>query len=508
MHKRHPNNISFILFIPFVVLIGMFILANSMFKSGKIAQQRSCVLSPDATKSIKFSGQEYYQILTPVQFSAEAFNDAYVGNKGIDWHFRKVATVNGRDYWRPLRLCEGWGQSRGLKCTDPGGEDPAPINWQKDPAAMDLLFVDYSKDNESTNNSIKYMAVYLKEGKSIPSFIRQFCAAGMPYRPLDYSADMAQKQGVPYTVDSDKIAYVPNPAYQYSPGTYTLFMYEDKTQRHDQLPVVGNYSVVKADGTTKRYEVTVASFAFYLELYSPGDQYAYLYSKNVTPVNLPTSAITSHQNLQLETFYPVQIGAWGWWEPECKPAIYLYPKQTTAAHVTIDPAGYLTYTDPLYPPDGWRVTAHPDGTIVANGKQYPYLYYESKIRDSAIQKPAKGYVVTPEELPALFSNILPKLGLSEKETRDFKEYWENKLTQANYYFVGVMENKAIDAIEPLTIEPKADTIIRVRLYFEALDMKRPVEVPILTTPHRKGFIVAEWGGLVKADKNHPFTCSQ
>ena len=141
-------------------------------------------------------------------------------------------------------------------------------------------------------------------------------------------------------------------------------------------------------------------------------------------------------------------------------------------------------------------------------QKFPYLYYESKIRDSAINKPKKGYVVEFEKMPKFYDEILPKLGLNKKEAFDFKDYWEKILPHSPYYFVGIMDENAIEKIEPLTISPKPSTIIRVRLYFEALDKFISVEQPVMEAKVRDGFTVAEWGGLVKVDKNHPFTCSQ
>ncbi|MDO8686579.1 MAG: hypothetical protein Q7K11_00010 [Candidatus Berkelbacteria bacterium] len=198
-----------------------------------------------------------------------------------------------------------------------------------------------------------------------------------------------------------------------------------------------------------------------------------------------------------------------WWSVECKPAIYLYPEKKMNVKVAVMPKGFLTYTDPKYPKGGWEVTAYPDGRITSGGKDYEYLYYESKILDSEINKPTEGFVVLFDELPNLYSSILPKLGLSEKETKDFKEYWEKALPKSPYYFVGIMKEKDIEKIEPLTISPKEATMIRVRLYFQALDKKIDIKEPVMTSyPRRDGFSVVEWGGIVKIDKEHEFSCSQ
>jgi hypothetical protein len=217
----------------------------------------------------------------------------------------------------------------------------------------------------------------------------------------------------------------------------------------------------------------------------------------------------------------------------CKPAVYLYPPQKQLVNVKVSPKGFLTYTDPIYDlKNGWTVDAYPDGKIYDSrfaiyDKPFNYLYYESKIHDEVIQKPTKGWVVTRSQLEPLYRQILPKLGLNNQQMTDFIEYWNKALTESPYYFVGVMDQKNIDQIERLEITPKPDIINRVRIYFERLDQPRQVEAPNIVDQRTSELVnqtldpdlpihqstnslfrVVEWGGMVKNDPNHPFTCSQ
>lgn len=221
----------------------------------------------------------------------------------------------------------------------------------------------------------------------------------------------------------------------------------------------------------------------------------------------PTGTSGDKKQLQLNSFNITYGNNYGF-SAHCKPAIYLYPEEKTKVNVKVDTKGFLTYTDPLYPQNGWNGTAYPDGKIVVGGKNYEYLYYESKIPDNLIEKPKTGFVVKFVDLPVLFGDILPKLGLSPKQTLDFKTYWEKNLPYSPYYFVGVMSEKNIDDFEPLIISPKPATIIRVRLYFEAIKQDLKIRKPEILTPQKRGFSVVEWGGMIKTDKEHPFTCSQ
>lgn len=224
------------------------------------------------------------------------------------------------------------------------------------------------------------------------------------------------------------------------------------------------------------------------------------------------------KQLQLEYFLFGQGAVTNGWNDTCKPAIYLYPKQKQLVNVKVYPIGFLSYVDPVYDSKtGWTVEANPDGQIVISDKlqvtSYPYLYYESKIRDEVIKKPERGWVVRFEDLEKTYRDILPKLGLNKEQTGDFIDYWKKALPYSAYYFVGVIDPENVNYIERLEITPKPDYINRVRIYFEALDQFKEVQSPDLSAKDSQlmtndSFRVDEWGGMVKRNKDHPFTCSQ
>lgn len=227
-------------------------------------------------------------------------------------------------------------------------------------------------------------------------------------------------------------------------------------------------------------------------------------------IGLPTPSGTA--NLQLETFQVKEdttpnpwLSAW------CKPAINLYPTEKTDVHVEVAPQGKMLLTIPQYPQGGWDVTAYPDGKITHANKDYPYLYWEASIPDKLISQPNDGYVVAYDELPATFSTLLPQLGLNAKEQKEFGEYWLKALPRANYYFIGIVPQSKVNEIAPLKVNPAPESVLRVSVYFKALDEKTNVSAPSLadfSSFQRNGFTVTEWGGFFKADKNHPnFTCN-
>lgn len=223
----------------------------------------------------------------------------------------------------------------------------------------------------------------------------------------------------------------------------------------------------------------------------------------ITPTKDPVK-----KSLQLKTFSVSSEESLvvPWLSPYCKPAIYLYPKEKTNVNVKIAPQGKLTLTIPKYPTDGWQVTAYPNGKIDSGNSFYNYLYYEAEIPDSIILKPKTGFVLEHKDLSKLLEKLLPKLGLNKNESSEFSDYWLKVLPKSPYYFIGVVSKNELDKISPLYINPSPDNIIRVTLYFEALDRKVDVNPPSFPVFKRTGFTVVEWGGLFKKDGRHNFTC--
>ncbi|OGE73911.1 MAG: hypothetical protein A3I07_00035 [Candidatus Doudnabacteria bacterium RIFCSPLOWO2_02_FULL_42_9] len=180
-------------------------------------------------------------------------------------------------------------------------------------------------------------------------------------------------------------------------------------------------------------------------------------------------------------------------QAECaKPAIYLYPTAKTQVSVKVDPKGGFTYTDPEYG-NGWEVTAYPDGKIVVDGKEYPYLFWEG--RGGLYQTPEKGFIVERNNVHQFLVEKLTQLGLNKQESFDFIEYWEPYMKDAPYYFVTFMDNEALDALAPLEVNPQPDTIIRILMDFEPLEKPKHVIGLEIKTPTRNGFTVVEWGGV-------------
>ncbi len=364
-------------------------------------------------------------------------------------------------------------------------------NYFGEPIGEDFIYVDSTKKNKN----MRLFNVYIKDGVAIPDFVKNCTSKGGERQTVDY---WRTSQFPPAAFNQTDVtnpgAALNEPAYIYADIKSTLNTLQARQG-------VQNAGTLFVQSRNQAYTLYYHLGTVYL--IDGNDAYEYIPTQQ--PVQFSSEA---KENLQLKWFYLVDTPVYSWFTPDCKPAIYLYPTQTQQTAVKVDAKGPLTLTIPQYPQGGWNVTAEPDGTITSGGQEFPYLYYEAEIPDSSFNKPTKGYVASYSELDSLYSTILPQLGLNAKETKDFKEYWNKYLPFSPYYFVGVMPVSEVDQIEKLTISPKPDTTIRVRLFFEPLKDRKVVDAPTVTTPTRSGFTAVEWGGMVKLQKDANFTCSQ
>lgn len=506
-------------------ILGYFYFYPTFLNPKDAPKANTCYITdPDPAKDITFLGVRYVQlrVKTPTIGIEVESHLAPIG---------KVEDAEGIDREGFIPWLDGFGGGIGdpLK---PGTPKIFPVN-----EGNDLLFLDVGDDQTMLPLGHMMLDMYRKADKPVPDFIVEYCKKFPDIGPLSTFQDTYAQSFPPLSFNSDELAVEKVVIAAPEPSTeYKLVAWEPFTERISLSPQGSAYvtsgtlpSVIGTKKVDVPFNYVAASPALFIALFDPDGfkQYDYLPAKLATAspivVDLHKKDVLQKDTVQLEAFLPFQIPAWGWWVPECKPAVYLYPTETMAVNVQVEITnGFLTYTDPLYPQKGWNVLAQPSGDLqylsnnFADSKGnvnystgiFPYLYYEGKVADASVAKPEKGYVIAYERMAIFYDEFLPKLGLNPKETKEFKEYWLKALPYASYYFIGIIPQEQLDTNEPLTITPKEDTMIRVRLYFEALDDFKTVQEPTLATPTRSGFTVVDWGGMVKADKDHPFTCLQ
>ena len=180
-----------------------------------------------------------------------------------------------------------------------------------------------------------------------------------------------------------------------------------------------------------------------------------------------------------------------------KPVIYLYPEQETKVNVQLTFNGTLTSTYPTLPPEGWTVTAQPDGTLTdEEGRSYRYLFWEG-VAD-VDWKQDIGFLVKAEDAHEFLEESLTQLGLNELEQNDFITYWLPKLEKNGESFVTFAAEQYTDnAI--LTVTPQPDSVLRVQMLISKVDDSNRAafqKLPEQELPRfeREGFVLVEWGG--------------
>ena len=179
-----------------------------------------------------------------------------------------------------------------------------------------------------------------------------------------------------------------------------------------------------------------------------------------------------------------------------KPVIYLYPEQPTEVSVTVQPRGaHFIETIPDYGA-GWRVLAQPDGTLtdLADGEQYPYLFWEASL-DTPWPQLKDGFVVARADLAGFLREKLAYLGLNQAEADEFIAFWLPKLA-GNAYTLIHFEGAYYDGRFPLGISPAPDSLLRVFMVARAASRYERVAPQALVPFERHGFAAVEWGGMV------------
>lgn len=174
-----------------------------------------------------------------------------------------------------------------------------------------------------------------------------------------------------------------------------------------------------------------------------------------------------------------------------KPVIYLYPEQETEVSVKLSLDGEFMYTYPEYK-DGWTVTATPDGTLTdKNGSVYPYLFWDAEL--NAEYDLSKGFCVKGEDTETFLRDSLEEMGLNQKETDEFIEFWLRFMQDNPYNVISFQTDAYTDAAQ-LTITPQPDTTIRI--FMTWYDSDEAVDIPAQELVHaeRNGFTAVEWGG--------------
>ncbi|MDH4472648.1 MAG: hypothetical protein QE487_08550 [Fluviicola sp.] len=179
-----------------------------------------------------------------------------------------------------------------------------------------------------------------------------------------------------------------------------------------------------------------------------------------------------------------------------KPVIYLYPTANLEVTTTVKPNGKFLFTYPTYE-NGWKGTAHPDGSITIADKNYPYLFWEGSHKMTAADMDlTKGYMVKGDSITAFLERNLTQMGLNDREMTDFITYWGPRMAGNGQQFVQFIFNDECNRFADLSISPAPAQIFRVYMIWAPVPdgvvmMPQPQE---FKTVKRDQFYAIEWGG--------------
>lgn len=183
-------------------------------------------------------------------------------------------------------------------------------------------------------------------------------------------------------------------------------------------------------------------------------------------------------------------------QAECgKPVVYLYPEEVTDITVKVD--AFVTKSEPEYlPNEGWKATAYPDGTLVVGRTEYKNLFWDG-YGNGIYNKPEEGVVVPTETALSVMADNLKTMGFNENEIADFVEFWSDYLPEEPYTRITWLQTREMEELAHLSIEPKPDTLLRAFVDYEGVNEPYDLNPQTLQVIERKGYVVTEWGGLLR-----------
>ena len=178
-----------------------------------------------------------------------------------------------------------------------------------------------------------------------------------------------------------------------------------------------------------------------------------------------------------------------------KPVIYLYPSEEADINVTLNSDNIaFTSTYPKYTNNGWRVKAHPDGTLIdSKNRQYNYLFWEGIVKDNSFKTLDEGFCVKGEDTLKFLEEKLTRLGLTDKEQCDFISYWLPRMENNAYNIIKFAKDDYVNAVG-LETSYEFDTEITVHMVWKASDSYVKLPEQKLETVYRVGSTLVEWGG--------------
>ena len=177
-----------------------------------------------------------------------------------------------------------------------------------------------------------------------------------------------------------------------------------------------------------------------------------------------------------------------------KPVLYLYPEEKSNITVNFEKEENLTTTYPKFK-DEWKVTAYPNGDLYdKNGKYYYGLYWEENTYNKVNFE--EGFYVSKDNAIQFLEEKLSTIGLNPKERNEFIMYWLPILEKNEHNLVYFELTEELQKSNKLIINPKPDTLIRIRIHVKKVNKRENIKEQKLPSYERNGFTAVEWGGVI------------
>lgn len=181
-------------------------------------------------------------------------------------------------------------------------------------------------------------------------------------------------------------------------------------------------------------------------------------------------------------------------QAECgKPVIYLYPEATSTISVQVD--ALITKSEPKYE-DGWVVEATPQGVLTHTSGTYTSLFWDG-YGNGVYPELEKGFVVPTADALKVMGEHLSYMGFNHTEIVEFKDFWRPHLPVQPYTRFSWIQTAEMNELAALAITPRPQTLLRAFVDFSGEDEMVTLEPQVLEQRERKGYVVTEWGGLLR-----------
>ena len=156
-------------------------------------------------------------------------------------------------------------------------------------------------------------------------------------------------------------------------------------------------------------------------------------------------------------FYPGGGGGFGG-----KPNIYISGKPGTEFKVKVDMKDGSNWlaTAPVHGDLGWQGTLEKENQIAVNKIDYSFFYYDFRFDEKRLQD-TSGFCTDRDHVISRMADGLKVAGFKENEIKDFVEHWSIKMPFSQRYCVYPQNEKHLNQIAELKIEPKPRRVTRL-----------------------------------------------